>query len=253
MIIGGALLLFSLLFGVGDIEIFFIAEVDKSVKKYVEDKDRRAVVLDSVKAYSKAVKTFRKSRDAELKELKKKNLDRSTPQDWYENFFSRNLENRLAAQSRYIERRLWFEEQLTDEEWQKVLESAVESATKLDNKEKKKAMKDRDKNVFRGLESAIVREVGDEERRFAILDALRVFELVYDETIDNMDRRNVLEMSFLTDQTTSKEEMQQVMLALDELRTAYYVSFRVFFFVLRDQTQEDEWKPIVKEFNKLIV
>ena len=86
MLVGLATLLMSL-FGGGSLDVFYIDKIEQGIKKEVDDKDRKKDLQSDLKAYTKSTKEFNKVLKNQLKDLKKKNLDRSTTEEWYAEFY----------------------------------------------------------------------------------------------------------------------------------------------------------------------
>ena len=213
MIIG---LLISLFFGGANIEVFYLDKIEKGVKEYVVDKDRRKELEGMLKAYTVAAKDFSKKREKALKILKKKNLDRTTSKEWYDNFLEERLDEHKILQEQFIDQRLLLQQILTLEEWTQIVELASDEATKIEVKEKKKQTDSKNKSLFRDLEKALNTKIADDHRRSVVADGLEGYEKSYDEisrTIDNID---VNHTGFLSDQNATKEEMMKFSSSLND-------------------------------------
>ena len=86
--IAGLVALIGIIFGSsGSAEYFYLAGFDKSINKYVDDKELKQELKASLKDYTKAVKEYEKKRSKLLKDFKAKNLEQDTDEQWYKDHF----------------------------------------------------------------------------------------------------------------------------------------------------------------------
>jgi hypothetical protein len=206
MIIGIATLIMSL-FGGGSLDAFYIDKIEQGIKKEVVDKDRKKELQGDLKAYTKTVKEFNKVRKNQFKDLKQKNLDRSTSESWYVEFFESRLQERIELQKTFIGQRMTLQQKITDDEWEAIMQKASDETTKLAEKEQKKEGKKKDENIFRAQEKAIIDNVGDQPRRITLLEAFTVYEILYNQIHDSYENIDVNESLFLADKDATEEEM----------------------------------------------
>jgi hypothetical protein len=244
-------LIFTLL-GNGEPEIFYIDEFDKGVKEYVVDKARRGEILDSLKSATKKVKSFYKAREGQVKELKKKNQERQTTEQWFKDFFEERMQERRELQAYTINMRYNLQTKITTNEWAEIMGLSAANVSRDEVKAKKKELKDKDKNIFRDVEKAITENVSDSEKQALILSALANYEKKHDEIVNTYEQIDVKAGGLLADQNATKEQMNQYCLGLNEIRQNYYSSYLNFYFDLRNDTTYDEWKTIINEFNKVL-
>jgi hypothetical protein len=114
--ITGLLALITLIFGGGNTEYFFFTDFDKSINKYVDDKDRKKELQAHLKDYQKAVKEYNKQYKSQLNNFKEKNLDKKTPKQDYLDFFEEFISLRKERQTKAIEFRLSIQQLITDDE-----------------------------------------------------------------------------------------------------------------------------------------
>jgi hypothetical protein len=114
--ITGLLALITLIFGGGNTEYFFSTDFDKSINKYVDDKDRKKELQAHLKDYQKAVKEYNKQYKSQLNNFKEKNLDKKTPKQDYLDFFEEFISLRKERQTKAIEFRLSIQQLITDDE-----------------------------------------------------------------------------------------------------------------------------------------
>ena len=115
-------LLFSMLFGTGSLDVFYIDKIEQGVNKEVEDKERKKKIKVTLKEYSNTAKKFDKCRKKQIEELKKKNLNKTTSKDWYQDFFAMRMEERKKLQEQFIDQRMMLQNNIMEEEWQKIMQ-----------------------------------------------------------------------------------------------------------------------------------
>ena len=236
--------------GFGSEDVFYLDKIDKGVKKYVTDKDRKKELQVELKTYSKAVEQFGKITKSHLKELKKKNIDNNTSKQWYVDFFGQRMEERRELQALFITERFNLQQKITDDEWAEIMKMATDEASKVEAKEQKKEMKQKDKNFFESQEKVMNEEILDQDKRSKVLEALKVYEEKYDETHNTYEHINANETDFLTDKNATKEDMQKFADALNKLNIKMYQAYLDFFMILKENTNDEEWASIIKVFNK---
>ena len=241
----------SLFFG-GSLDVFYIDKIEQGVNKEVVDKDRKKDLKSDLKVYSKSVKEFNKVRKNQLKDLRKKNLDRSTTGEWYADFYAARLQERIKHQKTFIDQRIVLQQKITDDEWDAIMKRASDEVTKQAEKEQRKEMKKMDKNLFRDQEKAIVDNIAEQDSRMILLEALGVFEALYDQIHESYDNINVNESVFLADKDASEEEMLFLSELLNEQRVALFESYTIFLIAMHAVATDEEWTPIIKAFNKLL-
>ncbi len=251
MIIGLVSLIMSLFLG-GSLDVFYIDKIEQGINKEVADKDRKKDLKNDLKAYTKSVKEFNKMRKSQLKDLKKKNLDRSTTEEWYAEFYESRMQERIKLQKTFIEQRISLQQKITDDEWDAIMKKASDETTKQAEKEQRKEMENKGKNIFRVQEKAIEDNIAEQDRRVILLEALGVFEALYDQIHESYENINVNESQFLADKDASEEEMLILAELLNEQRVALYEGNTAFLIAMQATATDEEWTPIMKAYNKLL-
>ena len=248
----GLVALFGALFGGGSIDYFYIDKIGQGVNKEVVDKDRKEELKNELKAFTKTAKEFYKLQNKELKELREKNLDRGVDANFYLDFFDKRMEERIELQKTTIDVRLSLQEKITDDEWAAIMKGATDSETKEAEKTARKEMKKSDKNHFREQETAIVQNVADQDRRAILLKGLAVYEVVYDQIHESYESINVNDSQFLVNKSTTREEMVILANLVNEQRLTLYKGYSVFMITTEKNSTDEEYKAIMKAFNKLL-
>lgn len=247
----GILTLFMSLFGIGSTDVFYMDKIEEGINKEIKDKDRKKDLKNIIKDYKKTVKEFNKARSKQLKDLRQKNLERSTSEEWYVEFYESRMEEKIELEKTFIEQRIALQEEITEEEWSAIVSRSMDASTKQKEKEEKKKSKQKDKNAFALQEKAIVENVSDRDRRMVLLDALSVFESTYENIHNAYVSINIDNAEFLSDKYALAEDMLILAEKLNEQRLLLYKGNTVFLMVMKEYATEEEWKPIMKAYNKL--
>ena len=245
-------LLFTTLFGTGSLDVFYIDKIEQGVNKEVEDKERKKKIKVTLKEYSNTVKKFDKSRKKQIEQLKKKNLNKTTSEDWYQDFFAIRLEERKELQELFIDQRMMLQNNIMEEEWQKIMQRASEATVKLEEKEKKKENKQHTKDHFDRIENAINELFIEDKKLTENMQALRDFEKEYYNMDNAYDNINVNESHFLADKNARRADLHQLGESLNNERARMYQAYTRFLMTLKENTDSEEWEFIIKKFNKSI-
>ena len=251
MIIGLLTLLASLLTG-GSQEIFYVDNIDKGVKEYVEDKPRKKELTVILKSGTKKIEKFKKDASKTAKELKQKDADRDTPDQWFRDFFIDRFASFEKLQDYVADERVEIQPLITDEEWGKIMENSAEAQRKQDAKLEKEESKGKSKDIFSHLEAAINENIKEASKRSKVIDALKKYEVDYYNYLDTKENVNVVDAHVLTNRQASKEELLAFGKTLNDLRKGLHEDFLNFYFTLKKNTNEEDWEPIIKEMNKLL-
>ena len=245
-------LLFSMLFGTGSLDVFYIDKIEQGVNKEVEDKERKKKIKVTLKEYSNTAKKFDKCRKKQIEELKKKNLNKTTSKDWYQDFFAMRMEERKKLQEQFIDQRMMLQNNIMEEEWQKIMQRASEATVKLEEKEKKKENKQHTKDHFDRIENAINELFIEDKKLTENMQALRDFEKEYYNMDNAYDNINVNESHFLADKNARRADLHQLGESLNNERARMYQAYTRFLMTLKENTDSEEWEFIIKKFNKSI-
>jgi len=242
---------FMLLFGGGQIESFYILDFEKGVENYVTSISRRDEAKAILSVYASAYQEFIKAHKKLLKELQKKNLDYTTTEQWYKDFFIVAMEERRKLQASFISGRLRLQDVITEEEWTKIIELTSADVAKLVDKKKKKREKKEGNDVFQKLSNSIKETIPDVEKKTKSLESLNDFKDKYKLIGESYENMHESESEVLTNRQASREEMQEICNSLNKLRESLSASFIKLLWNLKDNTSEKEWSILVKDFNKL--
>jgi len=247
----GIVALIQMIFGGGSNEYFYIAEFDKSINEYVDDKEQKKELQAHIKDYQKAVKEYNKQHAKQVKLFKEKNLDKNTPKHDYLNFFTEIIDLKKEHQAEAIEFRLSIQSLITDDEWQNIVSAGKIAISKADEKTKRKKSK-KDKPADHELIELAIEYISDEEKNKRVIEAYDEFKesaIDFKNTYDNI---NVVDHSLLVNKSATKIEMEKFADSLNSLRLEMYPTYLDFLYKLNQITNDEEWEGIMKDLNKAI-
>ena len=249
----GLLSSFMLLFGDAQIESFYVVDLDKSIKMYVTTIPRRQEADAILSVYASTYKEFNREYKKQLKELLQKNIDYYTPEQWYQDFFKKTIDDRQKLQSSFISTRLRLEEVINQEEWDKILETTTANLEKLVEKNMKKKEKKEGKkkgnDPYMRISKTIKETIPPGEKQTGSLEALANFKEKYKMIGKSYENLNNNEAKALANRQSTKEDLQEICNSFNKLRKSLIDSYVELVFNLKDNATEQEWSIIVKDLN----
>jgi len=244
--------LLTILFGGGALETFFIDDLNKGVKEYVVDEDRKKEILADLKNSKELVKEYNKQRKTRFKEFKELNTSRETTSKELTDFFNVLMDERGEFQNRFIDDRIAVSKKIKPDEWTAIIERAgpIEDKSQGKLQEKIDKAEAKGKEPFEKTREAITENVLDAARQQLLLGRLDAMLNNFNELAGRIDSFNVRDSGLLVRQDASKEEMKQVAGKINELRYATFNYLVGFHMVVKENTDAPEWDKIIKEFNK---
>lgn len=238
----------------GPEEIFMIPNLEKEIKTSIEDKGRKKELLDIVKFAKGEIKSFDKIRKSKLKQIEKNGkLKDVLSEELYEIYKTYN-DDRLNMQTELIRERLAIQDLLSEDEWERLIENAVFPS----EKERKKIEKQIEKKdhwvdrVIGEIENVITQNVRGLQKRQYLIGSLNDFGKTLDEFIDEGQKMNFKDSELIRNRHATKEDLENFYKKQNELRAIGTKAY----FKLRDEaiknTNDQEWKVIVKALNKIV-
>lgn len=243
---------FMLVFGDAPVESFYIIDLDKSIKKYVTSITRRQDAEAVVSAYASTFKEFVNDHKKQLKELQQKNIDKNTPETWYQDFFAVVMADRKKLQASFISGRLKLQEIITQEEWDQIIEFTSADVTKLVEKKEKKRKKNEGNHPYNKLSNTIRETITQGEKQNRSLEILDNFHkkfLLVNEAYEKLYKES--ESEVLVNRQATKEDLQKISNVLNEMRESLMDGYADVIFNLKEITSDREWSIIVKDINNL--
>lgn len=246
------ILLIRILSG-GPQEIFLIPKLEKQIKTYVSDKDRREKLLDITKEAKKEIKAFNKFRKKSLKELRKKSIDKSFSNDELRDLFYDYYNERLKLQTSLIDKRLLSQELYSEDEWNEIIKKAVfpsEKAQKKINKGEAKEEEEIDK-TFTKINKSVIKNVTDTDKQQTLMDQIEKFNKTIVEFVTVSQDLNYADSDIARNQQVSKEDLENFYKQQNELRIKGAEDYFELRSVVIENTTDKEWKAIISELNKI--
>lgn len=250
MLIGLATLITILFLG-GAPDYFLVTGLEKGVKEYIVDKEKKKELLAEFKIAKKKSKAIYKTRSELIKELKVLNADRlATTADFQKNE-TLLIENAVEYQDLVIDSRLNLINNITEDEWANIIAYSKNEVDQEKEKLQKKIDDGKIKDPFKDLEAQINKQIADEKNRTVVTEALKTFKNDFKTLAEKLNERNVNDTPVLMNKNSSKKDLKEIAAKINNIRKETYKSMLDFRSVLLENTNYEEWSKIIKEFNKL--
>ena len=235
----------------GGYEIFFAENVEKGIKEYVMDKDRKKELLNMTKELKSRAKTYNKERKANFKDFKDLYTNYNTSEDELGDFFDNLTGIQLDYQSDFIENRIRVTEKITDEEWVNIVDLSEESFKKKLDKQAKKKSKKKPKNQD-GFEKTRkkIAEIPDQKSQEALLEQLNNFTEKKGEFEKSIKDVNVIESDLLVKKTSSKDELLTLYDEMNKIRTKAFEYVIDFHKAVRTNVNQEQGEIVLSAFYK---
>ena len=139
---------------------------------------------------------------------------------------------------------------LTQEEWDKILESTKANLEKLvGKKEKKREMKGK-KDPYIRISKTIKETIPAGKKQTASLETLTNFEEKYKMIGKSYENLNTDEAEIFYNRHATREDLQMIANSLNTLRKSLSDGYLDMLFNLKNNATEEEWSIIVKDLNK---
>ena len=233
-------------------EIFLVEQLEKGVKKYVEDKDRRDEILAVTSPTKYSIKEFNKRREEQVKEFRKINANQNNSREKFEQYFESRIRERFEIQMIMIENRVRMHEMITPGEWDLIMEMEKKVRQKNIDRFDKKLSKGKYISPFKGLERAIDQVIDDESKKKELRNALKSFESTHLSWVDKANYFSALHNEIIAKKDASKEELIDEIMGLNNLRLEMYSDIINFRFIILEYTDNEEWEALINELNKIM-
>jgi hypothetical protein len=151
-----------------------------------------------------------------------------------------------------VDTRIVVIDKIDDDEWDEIMRMSEEEAQNEKAKEEEKEIKGKIKNIFEKMESTIGKSIDDTNRADNVLKSLQKFKTSYYNLESNIIDRYPEDNKILIKKNSGKEELNLIYSEVFTLRESNLAALTDFHFKVLEQTNEKEWKKIMKEMNKII-
>jgi len=249
MIVGIVAFISMLFFGGGG-EVFYVDKLEKGIKKYVVEKERKKEILGDLKNTKTLFKDFEKERDKDFKQFLNLYGDMGTTREGLDSFFSELQQNRKDFQNTIIDQRLLIFAKIESLEWNQILESSETAAEKRIEKLKKKEGKG--KEGFVKTKAQIERSEISMDQKASLIEALEDIEGLAKDLESSLLSINSSHNSILADKDSGKEQLKQIIEEDDTQRKPLLKSLIDFHSLARENCPDTEGEKIIKAFTKEI-
>ena len=253
MLISLITLITIVFFGGGNsLDYFLISDLDKGVKKFVVSKEQQKEILAEFKIGKKEIKQLQKSRKATLKALKSINSDRNASREDFNAYHEELLEFITAVQDIILTTRIGVIQNITDGEWDQIMEFSSDNLMKSREKLQAKIDKGKVKDPFDEVKESITKHITDPKKQELALEALDELKESYIQLAGMLNKRNAVDMPVIKNKNSSREELLEIASEVNTLRSQAYEGLVDFHFKLLEYTSDKEWDKVIKSVNKLI-
>lgn len=249
MIIGAGIALFLLLFAGGTQNDLLILHGEKYVKKVVVDQDRKALILAEYKNIKQLQKTYQKVTKKNTQFLGELIADYSTEKSTFDEYFAKLALEERNTNDEFNTFRTSIQGQLTQEEWDQIMEEIQKSIVKDENTAGKTLAafeKDLEK-----MKSKILDILYEDFRRATAERALNEFITTVKRSGEEILKYSPEEKVLLQEKETSKAELDKLGDAIIGQWIEMLDAVAVLHGDLKEVATEEEWKSIAKWLNKI--
>ena len=253
----GTIALLTILFGGGVGEVFFVDKLEKGIKEFVLNKDRKKEILADLKTSKAFIKEFDKGRKSKMKDFDELNASYQTTSEELIVFFNELQDERVDFQDKIMDDRIAIANKITFDEWVLILDySNIQTDIRIAKEEEeadKAIEKGKVKEPFIKTREAIVETILDEEKQKFITDGLDDMIRTFNELGLEINTINVQNNDILTRKDASKEELKMMVDEMNVLRNLSFNQVLNFHMLVREHSTKTEFESIMKAFNKELV
>lgn len=264
----GTIALLTILFGGGLIDTFFVDKLDKAVKECVVDTERQKDIRADIKSTKKYIKQFNKGRKTQFKALQDLLASRTTTSVDFDDFYANLNTSRVEFQNTLIDNRLALLQKVEEDEWTSIVsfsgdvidqreekidkdnQKALKKAEDNPDKATKKAAKAEEKQPFFKTRHAIIDTVNNVEKQKLMLKSLDDIMKASQEMERQIRSINVKDNDVIVRWDASREDLQQLAQKMNKLRRSSFKQLVQTHMVFKENTDESQWKTILKALNK---
>jgi len=233
-------------------EIFLVDQLEKGVKKYVKDKDRRDEILAVTDPTKDLIQAFNKLREEQVKEFREMNANQNSSRTDFEQYFESRTKERLEIQTLMIENRVRMHGNITPDEWVLIMEMEKKERQKRRDKFDKKVAKGKSISPFKGVEKAIDQGIDDESKKIELKKALEPFKSAHQSWVEKANNFSALHNEIIAKKDASKVELINEIMELNGLRLEMYANIIDFRFTILEYTDDEEWEALIKELDRIM-
>jgi uncharacterized membrane-anchored protein YhcB (DUF1043 family) len=247
MLIGLGIALIAILFGGSQSNLLF-TEIDSYVKKNVDDKERKELVLSEIKAVKKLQKNYQKKTKKFTKEMGRLINNHATTKEEFDTYFATVVDFERETDAELIPKRIFVQNTLTQQEWDEIIMAAKKKINK-NNKSNDKSLKSVRKALDK-LEQDILKHT-DETNKKEVLSILADFDEKFYNYCKDVVNYDDTGAKTLRDKNATEEDLLEV---VRKNNNKWIELFDIYSNLHGDLVKiipEDKWKSVAKQLNKL--
>ncbi len=221
----------------------------KNVKTYVVDEEKKEEIYAIMKTAKKPQKAYAKERKGFIKKYKSLNVDRNSTMEQHQALLNDFREARTEIGDFSIDKEIAMKKLTTKEEWENIMNAVME---KTDKGKAQKSMEKTSQKYFEKLAETFTTNISDEANRkkaLASIDKLKKEVFVSIPTVSDLSYKN---MEALRGYNATKDDYNKSAEGLRTMRKEINDDFVKLRFELLDYATEEEWKTIIKAYNKIV-
>jgi len=241
-------------FSGGPGEVFLVPNAEKNIKAIVKDKDKKGQAVKLFKATKKEVKAFDKDFKQQSKRLNKDDNRTSLGQSGVDQLLAETFDKRKDLQNHVIDQRLKIRQVITEEEWDRFIETSVETMASK-KKKTKKAQYKRDTSAEKLLEkirSSLQKSIADNDHRNRALADFADFEKIVNSLFEETNALTFENNPSVRSYDVSKKELKDIYSKLNNAREQLNSGYLMMRKSMTTYLSEDEWNAISKSFLELL-
>lgn len=242
------------IFGSDSDEIFMVPEVMEQIKKHVEDEDRKDKVVAWMKEGKTEIKANRKTHKKYLKSLKKSLSKDHISSEEVKSIIFNDFNASKEMHTKLISLRLKIQEELKQNEWDKIISLALEPTEKRTKKNKKSLQKEKEafEDLLQKTKFKVDEIITSSEKKEIIKQAFGVFMKEIKEQFEYNQEYTYSKNAVLRDKNATKEMLENIINQKNQVRLEVHESFHSFFKIAKENTTDQEWEAIRKAIKKMI-
>ncbi len=231
-------------------EVFLVPNAEKNIKAIVKDKDKKGQAVELFKSTKKEVKAFDKDFKQQNKRLKKDDYRNSLGQSGVEQLLAETFDKRKDLQNHVIDQRLKIRQVITEEEWDRFIETSMET---MASKEKKtqKAQDKRDiaaEKLLEKIRSSLQKSIADNDHRNRALADFADFEKIVNSLFEETNALTFENNPSVQSYDVSKKELKDIYSKLNNAREQLNSGYLMMRKSMTTYLSEDECNAISKSF-----
>ncbi len=238
MIIGAVAFLTMLFSGSPD-QIYFVDNIEKGVKVYVEDKDRKKELESIFKAHAKQMKLYYKERGKLNKALGNALVE--APED-VSGMLQKIAALTANAQKNTINTRLKSVALIEEPEWEQMVALALEKTSKKEKQEAK------EKKAFQKFDAAVQAVLKEQKEASTLLKGFDVLKTRHKGYIKRFQNQKIKDILYV--KTSGKPDLEQVTNFSTEVYGGFSKELIEFNTLLLQHCEKKAHKKIVKLIQK---